>query len=536
MRKQQKSNARKLNKDAGFSLLELLIAVIILAIIVIPLLNLFLSSNRLNIKSRQTLRATTAAQDIMEGLKAYDMEEIRAQFADPASGFYVIDSRMIKGGVKEEAPGMGNPTDGLYVFSMKELNMQGSKFDAKITMDGRGYMDPARFPGHSSHTYSDSFFQGEKCTVCGAFKDGTKHKGTFNDAAMADARSIDKNNGTFVETDKIRQAVMESVFENGGMKTAVKAKLKASGVADADLEAKYDELRDPSKPNMVSYKNAATFFDKVTRTIKVTLSDSTQKDKDGIKKVAMTVDQTYTFDYDSHYDPATDTWTGGHVVTQGYMVSGVLVKDMPCGNITRIVDAATGDQKVNVNLFYYPLYGPSAKVEDKIIVVDKTTNGGKEKEADINLLIAKQRYDAGNPSDPDYIMDSQLMAAEQTYRVDITIQDGGGSPLVNDRFSLKTNLGLNLVGKKYLGGVSGSDIAVATQLTVNGTNMGLSGGSSMDIFTLDGVRSPMGKPAASGEITELIYDVEVSVYEEGAAAKGFPNDMRMIVIGGSTTN
>ena len=40
---------RKQNRDAGFSLVELLIAVVILAIIVIPLMNLFLSSNRLNI-------------------------------------------------------------------------------------------------------------------------------------------------------------------------------------------------------------------------------------------------------------------------------------------------------------------------------------------------------------------------------------------------------------------------------------------------------------------------------------------------------
>ena len=45
------ADRRKQNKDAGFSLLELLIAVIILAIIVIPLLNLFLSSNRLNIQT-----------------------------------------------------------------------------------------------------------------------------------------------------------------------------------------------------------------------------------------------------------------------------------------------------------------------------------------------------------------------------------------------------------------------------------------------------------------------------------------------------
>ncbi|MCX4321927.1 MAG: prepilin-type N-terminal cleavage/methylation domain-containing protein [Lachnospiraceae bacterium] len=525
VRKQRKSNARKLNKDAGFSLLELLIAVIILAIIVIPLLNLFLSSNRLNIKSRQTLRATTAAQDIMEGLKAYDMEEIKAQFKDPASGFYVIDSRMIKGGVKEEfaleKDGAGNPAENLYVFSMEELNMQGSKFDAKIVADGRGYMDPARFPGHSTHSYSDSFFKGEKCTVCGAFKDGTKHEGIFNDAAMADARSIDKKNGTFVESDNIRQAVMDSVFADRNMEKAIKDKLKASGVADTALSAEYDKLRDPINPNMVCYKNAASFFTKVSRTIEVTIVASSEKDENGVEKAAMEVDQTYTFTYKD--------LSGGDVTvtTKGSMDSGYIVDKQPCGNITRIVDEATGDQKINVNIFYYPLYG--ASVPDEIIV--KNGSG-----ADLNLLIAKQRHDTGDPADRDYLMDSQLMAAEQAYRVNVKIQDGGGSPLVSDRFSLKTNLGLNLVGKQFMGGVPGSDIKVPTQLTVNGTNMDLSGGSNMNIFTLDGVRSPMGKPAASGEITELIYDVEVSVYEEGAAVKGFPDDMRMIVIGGSTTN
>lgn len=512
------ADRRKLNKDAGFSLLELLIAVVILAIIVIPLLNLFLSSNRLNIKSRQTLRATTAAQDIMEGLKAYNLEEIQAQFADPASGFYVIDSRMIKGGVQEEGT---LEADGLYVFSMKELNMQGSKFDAKIVMDGRGYMSsvPAgtAMKDHDAHLVSPTGSETYK----------------FNDAALADARSIDKKNGTFVESDKIRQAVMESVFAHGGMSTAIKANLKASGVADAELDTKYDELRDPSKPNMVCYRNAATFFDKVSRTITVTLSDSSETDEDGIKKVAMTVDQTYTFDYDSHYDPATDTWTGGHVETQGDMGSGIMVKDMPCGNIPRIVDAVTGDQEVNVNLFYYPLYGSPSRVEDKVTVINKTADGGKEKKVDINLLIAKQRYDTGSPSDPEYLMDAQLKVAEKDYRVNVEILSSGGSPLANDKFSLKTNLGLNLVGQKFLGSEA---IEIPEQFKVNGTNMNLSGGSNMDIFTLDGVRSPMGKPALPGEATELIYDVEVSVYEEGAAAKGFPDDMRMIVIGGSTTN
>ena len=43
---------RKLNKNAGFSLVELLIAVTILAIIVIPLLHMFVTTSRLNGKAK----------------------------------------------------------------------------------------------------------------------------------------------------------------------------------------------------------------------------------------------------------------------------------------------------------------------------------------------------------------------------------------------------------------------------------------------------------------------------------------------------
>ena len=220
------ADRRKLNKDAGFSLVELLIAVIILAIIVIPLMNLFVSSNRINIKSRKTLRATTVAQDIMEGLKAYNIKEIKEQFADPANGFYVIDSTLIKGGVAEETSlevdPSGNPASGFYVFSMKDVTMQGSKFDAKIEVDGRGYME------------------------------GTlTHDNKFNDAALADARSIDKENGTFVESEKIRQAVLKSVFKDSDMKDAIEDKLKAEGLSDTEINNEIDA---------VCFKNASDFL------------------------------------------------------------------------------------------------------------------------------------------------------------------------------------------------------------------------------------------------------------------------------------
>ena len=78
---------RKLNKNAGFSLVELLIAVTILAIIVIPLLHMFVTTSRLNGKAKQKQRATTVAQNLIEGMKAYDINELREQFNQPVDGF-----------------------------------------------------------------------------------------------------------------------------------------------------------------------------------------------------------------------------------------------------------------------------------------------------------------------------------------------------------------------------------------------------------------------------------------------------------------
>lgn len=61
-------------------------------------------------------------------------------------------------------------------------------------------------------------------------------------------------------------------------------------------------------------------------------------------------------------------------------------------------------------------------------------------------------------------------------------------------------------------------------------------GSVYHIFMLDGVRSPMGKAAGPGETAELIYDVRVGVYQEGAADHNFPDEERMVEITGSMTN
>lgn len=58
------------NDNKGYTLVEIIAAVVILAIVVIPLLNCFLSVAKLNAKAKKEQEATVAAQNLMETIKA----------------------------------------------------------------------------------------------------------------------------------------------------------------------------------------------------------------------------------------------------------------------------------------------------------------------------------------------------------------------------------------------------------------------------------------------------------------------------------
>lgn len=62
--------------NSGFSLVELLIAMVIIAIVLTPLYSNFRESTYLNGKAKETMDGTNMASNIMEGLSAYTPEEI----------------------------------------------------------------------------------------------------------------------------------------------------------------------------------------------------------------------------------------------------------------------------------------------------------------------------------------------------------------------------------------------------------------------------------------------------------------------------
>ena len=74
---------KKKDSDSGMTLIEVIVAVSIFAITAAVLLQSFVTSSRINKKSRIYLEATTVAQNIMEEVKSKDFAEVSLAFNCP---------------------------------------------------------------------------------------------------------------------------------------------------------------------------------------------------------------------------------------------------------------------------------------------------------------------------------------------------------------------------------------------------------------------------------------------------------------------
>lgn len=68
------------NDDRGLTLIELLVSVAILAVIVVPCLSVFVTSARINAKTRESATAIGYATSILEELRGMSISEITEEF------------------------------------------------------------------------------------------------------------------------------------------------------------------------------------------------------------------------------------------------------------------------------------------------------------------------------------------------------------------------------------------------------------------------------------------------------------------------
>lgn len=466
MKRQGQQNKRsKKSANAGFSLVELLIAVAILAIIVIPLLHMFITTTRINVKSRQTLRATTVAQDIMEGLKAYTVEEVVAQFEPPAGmsgttyhypadGFYILNSSMIQGGVQDLTAAKAE-YEGVYYFGIENLKLQGSEYDALIRLDASTYGEDKDKTTDSSgnpvnrRKAHDNKFNGKFYAEIGSV---AEINGGGDEAAM-------ETDSSYHEHKKLGEAVLKDAKEKFEVLIT-----NDFGVLPADWD---DQWKNKELQDIVT-----------KREIKVDLKDG------GDDKCMATIN----FTYDCSYKYNGNTYT---CVSNGHDGSeaGKAV------NITRTFTSG------NFYLFYYPIYKSGSQIDQIFFNINDPNKLCDEDHPLLkSLTLAKQVRSevdvASNVIAPE-LTEAELWAREDSYQAAVAITP---NPLGSGKLLFRTNVDENMV----------KDPSTGMRETIWGVHC-----SDMDLSRID--QCSFSGDTASDKVTNVIYDVEITVYKTGAA-------------------
>lgn len=120
--------------NGGFSLIELIVGVAIMAVIVAPLLHAFVTSAQISAKSKRMHDATMAAQNLVEVTSGSSVD--MALTGIPFSGMGSFQVYRLNGTVFETAVDSG--VAGVHYLGLTNVASGTSRFDAMITLDTRG--------------------------------------------------------------------------------------------------------------------------------------------------------------------------------------------------------------------------------------------------------------------------------------------------------------------------------------------------------------------------------------------------------------
>jgi len=165
-------------RDSGFTLVEVLIAVAILAIVSIPVIQSFVSVAQVNAKSRRRLSATTIAENLMESCKGMSLQEVAAQcnssligpgadklkvtlVCDPGSTSFsgtAYDMKWDMTATKSPATvtkgasayKFNEASDGKYAFWIHNIKSGGASYDAIIRYELNATRSKGTIPGGGS--------------------------------------------------------------------------------------------------------------------------------------------------------------------------------------------------------------------------------------------------------------------------------------------------------------------------------------------------------------------------------------------------
>lgn len=466
-------NRRKLN-DLGMSLIEILVAIAILAIVTGPILHSFVTAIKLNAKAKEKQRVTTAAQSIMEGFKAYNLEELCRQFYDSqgvadlsTSGTFYVVKNVAR---VYETDAVGNPAssivtvpdgaglteqftanaDNKYFFTLEGLNYEGRTYDAKVELE----------PLMSADIVS------------------------MKDVVIIEDFDVD----TTALYDQESPNLDSNVFNN-----AIPEYVMANDWAwkPETLYEWYGMTEDEVREGLISSLHI------VAKTTRITIGTTTVWDPGigaDVTKFAVTISVKYDWasdEYHYEYIPSwgTETQIGTIQARSGSVYYSSDGKAYGSEQVFKEIYPAEGATKdtsklKTISFCYYPVYDYDTYGVNGITVPNETieicNNTGRE----INVSIIKQK-------NPNISSNVELRTLEEAYHPTVNTAVGWGS-----------------------GGV-----------TTDGSNLTE---NLADAITSSG-------DMLSTKPNVLIYSVKISVYESGEAALGFTGEP-LVVLDGTMNN
>ncbi len=383
------SHQNKKINNAGVSLVEIVVAIFILAVVTVSILQVFVYSIRLNARSRTRQQSTAAAQTVMEYFKAYPVETICKQFLGVAGESFKVNGTE------------GTPTTQIIWFSATGAPQGDVNLDINSPDIGKDISELLSDGTNANFRIQGIKYQNETFDVEVCLR---SH---FDQKTLIYHDFTEENSGAYVgdygmDADALSR-IADEVAEVWTMDESEKLPSSASTLTHSGSEV------DLSKIDIVDRK--------LTCEIKKT-------DSDYVAEVSCVY--TYKVDYYPYVVNGTGTDTYFHIDLKDYTYDNW---DYISGNERKEIFRHPNVLE-NLTLYYYPAYGRGSaldiKGEDWIIIQNSLPHGVGEEAPKINCYVYKQR----NPA----ISDNKVSYSELGYRLNLDLV-GDGIYIYDDNLS-----------------------------------------------------------------------------------------------------
>ena len=512
-------------RNAGMSMIEIIIAVAIFAITAAVLLQAFVISGRINRKSGTYLEATTVAQNIMEEIKAKSFEEVSLAFN------YPVDS-------------VKNTTRLTFLNSQRSRIETGSLGISEVirTTDKA---DSSRSSYDPVVRYREDLDE-SKVTASVISKDGGKTY-EFNPRTSGENASKYYFELTNIENDK---ESFDALVTFDGSKTSGYKKKTSTNTEtgkndyempniskiDSKTNALLIEEQDVNKDNLAQQMTQwfnSSFTGKTEAEIQIirddiythsvkTLTIRVEENSGTVKAVASRtldpwkwINENYSQYLNSEYQ--TDAKQKENIIDTGE---------------TTFYSSDAGENLKNIFVFYYPNYNSTSSVNPyDQIVFDNSIN------YELNLYVSKQADEDGTDTESKPTHDQ-----ESRYRMALTIKENPAERgktnwntnpgLYRAVTKLRTNLDYDISGTEAGGDQTSSRLKI-NQMTLTYQAVNTSGVSGLKVSGNSAKKILDCNSLDDRESEDRIYTVKVDVYKAGAAAKNFPDSDLIASLEGS---